>query len=135
MSLDYPPKEAVQEWIDALRSGEYKQSRNRLQDANGYCCMGVACELFIPKEKQWRHANDQSAGLLKGHTPGGEQSEAPEWLKNIDLITAKLSKGTSLVMLNDGYWHSTDAVHLSLTFDEIADVLQLLYIEGALDEA
>lgn len=33
-------------WVAALRSGEFKQTRNRLHYGDGYCCLGVACELY-----------------------------------------------------------------------------------------
>lgn len=32
----------VEEWIGALRSGEYPQTQGALRDRNGYCCLGVA---------------------------------------------------------------------------------------------
>jgi len=34
-----------QKWLDALRSGEYKQTTENLQDINGFCCLGVLCDL------------------------------------------------------------------------------------------
>lgn len=34
-----------QDWIDALRSGKYKQASGRLKGPDGFCCLGVACEL------------------------------------------------------------------------------------------
>jgi len=34
--------------VAALRSGDYKQTRERLRDENGFCCLGVACDLFDP---------------------------------------------------------------------------------------
>lgn len=38
-------------WLAALRSGEYKQGRNRLRTnvpgAPQYCCLGVLCELAV----------------------------------------------------------------------------------------
>lgn len=37
----------VQKWIEALRSGEYPQTVGFLHDAKGYCCLGVACEIYI----------------------------------------------------------------------------------------
>ena len=44
-------KKRIQLWIDALRSGEYKQVRGRLgkgtKKSMGYCCLGVACEVAI----------------------------------------------------------------------------------------
>jgi len=34
------------EWIEALRSGDYKQCRHALRNRdNHYCCLGVLCEL------------------------------------------------------------------------------------------
>ena len=38
-----------QEWVNALRSGKYKQGKDRLRKNDSYCCLGVACEIF--KEK------------------------------------------------------------------------------------
>ena len=32
-------------WLAALRSGTYKQIEGKLRDNDGYCCLGVACEL------------------------------------------------------------------------------------------
>lgn len=33
-------------WIEALRSGKYKQGRALLCGAEGYCCLGIACEVL-----------------------------------------------------------------------------------------
>jgi hypothetical protein len=38
--------ELKQKWVEALRSGEYRQIRGRLNDYdNGYCCLGVLCKV------------------------------------------------------------------------------------------
>jgi len=35
-----------QEWVSALRSGEYEQGRGYLKDRDGkLCCLGVLCEI------------------------------------------------------------------------------------------
>lgn len=39
-------EEARAEWAKALNSGEFKQSKDRLCSFTGYCCLGVACEIF-----------------------------------------------------------------------------------------
>lgn len=43
-------EEARKEWVKALRSGEYEQCQSYLSlregDKTGYCCLGVACEVY-----------------------------------------------------------------------------------------
>lgn len=34
--------------IAALRSGKYEQARGELRNKNGYCCLGVACDVSNP---------------------------------------------------------------------------------------
>ena len=48
MSLDPIAKEV---WCEALRSGEFPQTQNKLKSADGWCCLGVAAEIF-PALKQ-----------------------------------------------------------------------------------
>lgn len=35
--------EVKTKWVTALRSGKYMQTRRKLKDATGYCCLGVLC--------------------------------------------------------------------------------------------
>jgi hypothetical protein len=48
--------EIKQLWIDALRSGQYKQGRGKLKtETDGvcyYCCLGVLCELYQKEHPQ-----------------------------------------------------------------------------------
>lgn len=48
-----------QRWLEALRSGEYKQTTENLQDCRGFCCLGVLCDLHA-KERgtNWVRLND-----------------------------------------------------------------------------
>jgi hypothetical protein len=39
-------KERVINWISALRSGLYLQTKRHLRDDFGFCCLGVACDLY-----------------------------------------------------------------------------------------
>jgi hypothetical protein len=34
-----------QKWVAALRSGEYKQATHYLNSPQGFCCLGVLCDL------------------------------------------------------------------------------------------
>jgi hypothetical protein len=40
-------QEIKQQWVDTLRFGNYPQTVKSLQDDNGYCCLGVLCELAV----------------------------------------------------------------------------------------
>lgn len=33
------------QWIEALRSGKYKQAQGRLRNSEGMCCLGIACDI------------------------------------------------------------------------------------------
>lgn len=40
-------------WLEALRSGKYKQEHNRLRSVGGhYCCLGVLCDVL--DSSSWR---------------------------------------------------------------------------------
>jgi len=46
-------------WLAALRSGEYKQGRQRLRTDDEFCCLGVLCDLAV------------KAGAVDGFDDGG----------------------------------------------------------------
>ena len=46
--------EVKQKWIGALRSGKYEQGSEKLRSPNGYCCLGVLCDLYVKENnKEW----------------------------------------------------------------------------------
>jgi len=40
------PIEFKKKWVEALRSGKYKQGKGALHRRNCFCCLGVVCMLF-----------------------------------------------------------------------------------------
>lgn len=115
-------------FINELRSGKYEQGTDALNPAPGiYCCLGVGCKVFIEEEKQATYL-----GQLVGVMPNCiYQPYAPLWLQDLSSDFGRLT-GIGLSNLNDDG-------HLALalsqfTFDEIADLLQLVYIEKILDD-
>lgn len=46
------PKKFKAKWIAALRSGEYKQTKNTLCNDDGYCCLGIAGKLCGVSDNQ-----------------------------------------------------------------------------------
>lgn len=45
MTVNKVNRERVQLLVGALRSGEFAQDMGKLRTNNGYCCLGVACEI------------------------------------------------------------------------------------------
>ncbi len=46
--------EVKKKWIDALRSGWYDQGSEKLRSDQGYCCLGVLCDLYSQeKNTDW----------------------------------------------------------------------------------
>ena len=39
-------KENRKRWVEALRSGKFKQNIGALREGDKFCCLGVACEIF-----------------------------------------------------------------------------------------
>ncbi len=108
-------------WLAALYNGKFVQTKRKLQTSEGYCCLGVACVVLIPESKIVR---SRETGLIVGGLPNMQKS-APKWLKRINEdVREKLNYGISLSCLNDSYKYS---------FNEIAMLLELLYIHNALD--
>lgn len=111
MEITEEIKDQLRTWVKALRSGEYKQTIGTLQDDKGYCCLGVACVLFIPREKLYLYR-----GCLEGSLPYA-QSHAPKWLMQIN-ADFKSKYGKYLAGLND---------QEGLSFTEIAQKIEDAY--------
>ena len=58
--------EVKQKWIDALRSGKYEQGSEKLRSVEGYCCLGVLCDLYAKeKENQWEFCGNEETNLQR----------------------------------------------------------------------
>jgi hypothetical protein len=122
------PKELKQQWIDALRNGNYLQSRNRLfqpyvfNNQGGYCCLGVlqhsidgkveynsdGKSCLVPTE-DWLKEKNISFGWIDQDTDRFYSQAAPLFkIKGYD----KLISATQLND-NEGY-----------TFEEIANIVE-----------
>jgi len=106
-------KEIKKKWIDALLSGDYKQTQEYLRDDEGYCCLGVLCDIF---RKDHNEAQWVKSGCMFDFFPGGNKDYETvtlprvvvEWaeLDSIDPDTTepKIGDSSSLANLNDkGY--------------------------------
>ena len=65
-------------WKTALLSGEYAQTQDALRDSKGFCCLGVACDVFM-KETGRGHWKEYGSGTITFVLDGGEyEGEPPE---------------------------------------------------------
>ena len=102
--------------VAALRSGEYTQARGRLKTDNGYCCLGVACDVFYQEtgRGEWENVNLNTGAWLFGYSGTSLPHVVQDWY---GLPHTELNSG-SMVSLNDG---------LKWNFDQIADEIEETY--------
>ena len=113
-----PTKKQAQKWADALRSGKYKQGRCQLQSEDGYCCLGVACDVFIKRKDM-----EFLYGRIHGCLPH-QQPNAPKWLKAI------VGSYFYFTCEEEEYYCSLEDMNdmSRCTFDMIADIIELEYV-------
>ena len=100
----------IKQWIEALRSGEYRQARGTLRTQDGrFCCLGVACE--ISGIDKWE---------FNGNSYSYDHNYSGMSARVCDHIGFPLSGQGRLIQMNDNQ---------GATFQEIADYLETLCIE------
>jgi len=103
-----------QKWVSALRSGDYQQGRNYLRTDNGFCCLGVLCDLYGKENNvEWNLANNGHNYEFQdkeSHLP----SSVIEWAGVGDGNPPVNDGESTLVRLNDS----------GSTFEQIADVIE-----------
>ena len=56
-------KEIKKKWVNALRSGKYKQAKGRLRYKDRYCPLGVLCD--ISRLGEWEEIDSISPGRYR----------------------------------------------------------------------
>ena len=68
-------------WLDALRSGEYKQGQLALRTDDKFCCLGVLCDLHHKNsdaELNWEYCGDNSRRMYCPKTYAGDDAFLPK---------------------------------------------------------
>jgi hypothetical protein len=109
--------EVKQEWLKALRSGEYTQGRNVLKSNNTFCCLGVLCDLHAKHTNaEWKSVDRAIYGFNAYSYEGAELTLPPEVMQWAGLPSNNVEvDGNTLTFRND---------HKKMTFSEIADVIE-----------
>jgi len=109
-------KKIAEKWVKALRSGDYKQGKDRLRDEqNNFCCLGVLCNLHaqehpylaklekypssylsetveLPVKVQEWAGMDDSLGCFSYPVPGYEDEYSLAELNDAGMEFKKLAK-------------------------------------------
>ena len=124
MTTEVSPEEARKLWVEALRSGKYNQTKNVLRDIDdqgvptAYCCLGVACEVYVETTGRGRWIPDSSVFSAGDSFEQSTTIMLPpivqNWLGLATTAGAFDEGGNTLIEVNDG----------GSTFDEIADIIE-----------
>lgn len=115
--------EIKERWLDALRSGEFKQATASLRTHdNRYCCLGVLCELalrdgVVRREDGKRWSIYIATGDVVSHSDSNLPGVVQDWA-GLDEADPELSYGDTSQMASE--WN--DFEHK--TFAEIADMIE-----------
>jgi len=115
-------------WLAALRSGEYRQTRDTLKDKDGYCCLGVLCHVaseakMLPSDIEIDEGPDELVATMQDE--GFIREEPNELPPGAFGLSDNII--TQCVNRNDG---RNEWANKRQTFPAIAD-----YLETALAEA
>ena len=115
--------EFVEKWVAAMRSGKYKQSSNALRDQAGFCCLGVACDLYDDSKWEWGKAG-------RYFNYGGGEGAPVDFPP--DYVNALLNNGGPLIVrIGSGAFHlSRLNDSMGWTFAQIADAIEADWING-----
>ena len=103
-----------QKWVSALRSGDYQQGRNYLRTDNGFCCLGVLCDLYGKENNvEWNFVNN-------GHNYEFEEFES--------YLPSSVRKWAGVegynFLVNNGTETLSELNDTGSTFEQIADFIE-----------
>lgn len=109
----------AKKWVAALRSKEYEQTKGALHNQVGYCCLGVACDLYQSEVGDLSvevHDNDHERITYYDNEGGILPPKVRDWLGLTDdsAVYREPYGMFSLVSANDS----------GRTFEEIADIVE-----------
>lgn len=120
-------EQVKKQWIEALRSGAYKQGEGTLRRNDQYCCLGVLCDLY---DKEHENCHWQPYDEDEDHNTffDGNETNA-QFLPLCVMRWAELDSGDPEVITEDDYDYETvdtlsnlnDTEH---TFGTISDYIE-----------
>jgi len=130
-------KEIAKKWIEALRSGKYKQGKQILRSIDDkYCCLGVLCDVYITttRKTEWKLGlveQISSPDKYYIHDQGNYLPREVVTWANLNSIEGSykelnpdLETGEMIVKICTNLTNDNDT---GKTFQEIADIIQENY--------
>ena len=108
-----------QKWVTALRSGKYEQVEGMLHSKNGFCCLGVACDISGLGEWETNSAPNEDGNSFVYYTYLGENDILPNEL--VEWLGLTHNMGTLNQNKNSDLTHANDR---SMSFEEIAILIE-----------
>jgi hypothetical protein len=103
-----------QKWLNALRSGDYQQGQFYLRTDNGFCCLGVLCDLYAKENQlEWEHSSYKDVYMFQD-TVTFLPLSVIEWSDIAD----------SNPYVNGGIGTLSGLNDKGFTFNEIADLIE-----------
>lgn len=120
-------KEIKELWVNALRSGEYKQHTGSLKDpdTNSFCCLGVLCDLHRKRRKTatWKF-NSSYGSTDYMNNSGALPAKVIKWAGlDKDVESGKILAPASVYIVknNESLIRKND---YGGTFAQIADIIE-----------
>jgi len=112
-------------WAPALRSGKYEQVAGHLRWDTQYCCLGVACDLYIGKlwAGEWIRDIDSDLFVFDDGTFSAE-SFLSERVRQF--IGFEKPAGPPVTIDGVAYDSLAEANDAGRTFEQIADALEAI---------
>ncbi len=106
-------RDAIQKWIDALRSGDYKQCKDQLKIGARFCVLGVLCDLHAKETgEEWKQVIDgqeyQYQSYMEEPPPLVELWIGKEFMKKLN------SQEIDIMCCNDS----------GMSFEDLADLIE-----------
>lgn len=109
-------QEIKKKWVDALRSGEYKQGTEHLKKDGCFCCLGVLMDIYKKENgEEWTGEEQKFDGILS--------TEIVEW-SEVESSDPKLFYSEKILPLG----RKREITHLNdskkLSFEQLADLIE-----------
>lgn len=114
----------MKKWVEALRSGKYKQTKHKLRSKNnGFCCLGVLCNLHAEAHPKF------AAKQTDKYSYDGNQELPP------GIVTEWAGLSTDTGFFVDNYGQYFELISLNdngNSFKQIADIIEANYKENTM---